>query len=146
MLRTAVLEQNDDVSNGRFDIWNQYINTFNNNPILWFIGIGDFKKHGIEMMAHNFLIEDIANYGIVGCTLLYSCCILTYRKLKRRFSSKNSYYLLLPFFIPIIGGITLHGMTNIINISMLFIGYSLYASYNSNVSTLEFYRNNNLRK
>ena len=124
--RSELLELQGDSSNGRFDIWDQYIGVLNDNPIRWFLGLGNFKNYGIENQAHNFLLEDIGGYGIVGTSLLY---FTIYKILRRQFIGQNialSYsrriFNYLPILIPIIGGITLHGLTSIINLTMLYIG------------------------
>lgn len=127
MTRTSVMEQNDDVSNGRFELWALYIATMTAQPMLWLFGLGNYTYYGIEEMAHNFLIEDIAGYGLIGVMLLYTTYIIIYRTLYKNSMSKGKkqrivLYQLLPFFVPIIGGLTLHGMTSIMNTTMLFIG------------------------
>ena len=96
-------------------------------PMLWLFGLGNYTYYGIEEMAHNFLIEDIAGYGLIGVMLLYTTYIIIYRTLYKNSMSKGKkqrivLYQLLPFFVPIIGGLTLHGMTSIMNTTMLFIG------------------------
>ena len=126
ILRNEYLARADNFSNNRFDLWAQYFSVFNSDITLWFIGLGDFNAYGIDEQAHNFLLEDIASYGLIGVSLLYYTYIKIYvkqfriaRVLNR---SKMHLFTIVPFLVPIIGGLTLHGLTNIINSTMLFLG------------------------
>lgn len=121
------LVQKDDLSNGRLNFWTNYISVFNSSPGLWWIGMGDYRYFGIENQAHNFLLEDIANYGIIGLFTLYLAYFLVYRATYRNASflagvRNTRVFQLIPFLIPIIGGMTLHGLTNIIDTTLLFMG------------------------
>ena len=126
IIRNENLQSHGDLSNNRFELWSYYISAFNSDPILWFVGLGNYQEYGILKQAHNFLIEDIAENGIIGVLLLY----LTYRKIYvRQFklskclnTIKVKAFTLLPFLVPIIGGLTLHGLTNVINTTMLYLG------------------------
>lgn len=126
LIRNENLESHGDISNHRFDLWAAYISVFNSDPILWFMGLGDYREYGILKQAHNFLIEDLAAYGIIGVSILY----LTYRSIyvhQYKFSKclnsiKMGLFSKIPFLVPIIGGLTLHGLTSIINTTMLYLG------------------------
>lgn len=127
MMKHYSLTQKEDLSNGRFNHWTNYIKVFNSDPTLWWFGLGNWNYYRLENQAHNFLIEDIANYGIIGLTLLYVTYIVIYRKTYRnaKFLSKErktKISQIVPFLIPLIGGMTLHGLTNIIDTTLFFIG------------------------
>ena len=61
----------DDVSNGRYDLWNWSISQMKRMGLTWF-GAGDYTKFQIVdvekgNVAHNFLIETWVIYGYIGC-------------------------------------------------------------------------------
>jgi len=125
-LRIEVLERSDNVSNGRFEIWQQYFNVLNSNDLYWLFGLGSFSDYGIENMAHNFLLEDVAAYGIIGVILLYFTYFGIYKRqyklVKRIKRFKFSYFFAIPFFVPLIGSLTLHGLGSIMITTMLYLG------------------------
>jgi O-antigen ligase len=145
--RNVALISQNDISNGRLDIWINYINIFNANKVLWLVGLGSYTYYGIEMMAHNFLIEDISSYGIIGVILIYLSYIVLFNKLFLNVKkyNKNQFYLkrysfivIVPLLVPIIGGITLHGLTNIPNILMIFIGiFVLIGIQNTDIGKID---------
>lgn len=63
---------NNDISNGRYELWAQYIDVFKNNSRILFFGGMDIKKYGINIVAHNMIIEQLACYGIIGSIILVS--------------------------------------------------------------------------
>lgn len=125
--RMYLLEANDNMSNGRFETWNLYISVLNSSPYMWIFGMGDYTQYGIENQAHNFLFEDLSGYGILGLLILYPTYFAIYKTLY-----KNAYiyggkpnkgiYRFLPLLVPLIGGLTLHGLVSIMNTTMLFLG------------------------
>ena len=126
-LRNEILQNNYDVSNGRFEIWGQYIVALTSSPIRLLFGLGDFTKYGIENQAHNFFIEDLAAYGIIGLLILYPTYFAIYKRQFvsiKRFSGKTriSVYRLIPLFTPIVGSLTLHGLTSIMCTTMIYLG------------------------
>ena len=137
--RNEALIEDGNITNDRIELWTRYISTFNRNKWLWFFGLGNYEYYGIDRMAHNFLIEDISDYGIVGTLLLYILDIKVFRNVYLNiegfgiFQTKAIYWL--PLLIPIIGGISLHGLTNIPNTTMLFLGVLTIAVGNTKIST-----------
>ena len=125
-LRMELLEQADNLSNGRFEIWEQYFSVLNSNDLYWLFGLGSYEDYGLEEMAHNFLIEDVASYGIIGVIILYSTYIEIYRRQYRHsFRTrpfKPTLYYKIPFLVPLIGSLTLHGLGSIMVTTMLYIG------------------------
>lgn len=124
--RSIALQKNENFSNGRDRIWREYIEVLNDNKIRWFIGIGDYTKLGIEDVAHNFLLEDISSYGLIGTGILYYIYFYIFKRYLKILSINIKYrldpFVIIPFSIPIIAGITLHGLTNIPNTLMLCSG------------------------
>ena len=55
-----------DISNERFEIWGQYIQSFIANPSFVLFGTSDVSRYGFDIVAHNFVIEQLASHGIVG--------------------------------------------------------------------------------
>lgn len=127
-LRMEVLEANDDVSNGRFELWNQYISALCSSPTSLFFGLGDYTKYGIEYQAHNFIIEDLAGYGVIGVLILYPTYFAIYRRqflaFKHFFVTKHRYgiFRLLPLVTPLFGSLTLHGLTSVMCTTMIYLG------------------------
>lgn len=69
--------QAEDISNGRYEIWNKTISQMSNNGTFLLMGAGDyynldftFGKKDEAIVAHNFLIETWVIYGVAGVLLL----------------------------------------------------------------------------
>lgn len=127
MNRIELLEANDNITNGRFEIWDLYYTAINSSYLTWLFGLGDYTKFGIEDQAHNFFIEDLAGYGILGILIIYPTYFSIYKSQyhhsKRYYGNdNNNFYRFLPLFIPLIGGLTLHGLASIMNTTMLYLG------------------------
>lgn len=138
IMRNENLERSGNISNDRFELWSMYASVFNSDPILWFSGLGDYKEYGLPKQAHNFLIEDIAAYGILGVAILYFTYWRIYLgqyKLSKKYNNITSrLFSKLPVLIPLIGGMTLHGLTSIMNTTMLYLGVlcmTMPKNYNS---------------
>ena len=66
-----------DISNGRYDLWNQTINNMKDNTNYFLFGAGDYinigavgGKNNKIYMAHNFILETWVIYGIIGTFLI----------------------------------------------------------------------------
>lgn len=90
---------NADISNGRFALWKIYFNVFCEYPAIFLFGGMDYIKFGIEMVAHNMIIEQVAAYGIIGSSILIMLYLNVYRNIKDKSCSR-----VIPFSI---GGIPL---------------------------------------
>lgn len=131
--RLSLLEQSGDISNGRFSIWREYIAVLNQSAGLWLFGLGTYSFYGLTQMAHNMVLSDIASYGLIGTIII----LFAYKAVFRRVYSSNlnnnsadtkkRVFGILPFLVPLIGGITLHSMTNFPNTVMLYIGITIFA-------------------
>lgn len=75
--------QVDDLSNGRYDIWNMTVNKMISNKAYYLFGVGDYEKLNIQygktsksFVAHNFLIETWVIYGSIGFMLIVVLLII----------------------------------------------------------------------
>lgn len=118
--RIDLLVEDDDLSNGRFALWQQYVNLFNSNKVYWLIGFGRFENAGLTYMAHNGFLEDVFEYGMVGLLLIGVSLFYIYLSASRLYKQNIGIFPFFPIFVLLIGSITLRGMTNIINLSLLF--------------------------
>ena len=131
--RSNALVAQNNISNGRFDIWKEYFDTFNSSKSLWLLGLGSYTYYGIDSVAHNFLIEDLAAYGIIGMVLIYYAYGVVFKTVAvgSRINKKKKHLItILPFFIPLIGGMTLHGISSMPNFLMMFVGIMVIFSIN----------------
>lgn len=91
----------DDLSNGRYDLWSQYISNMISNKNFLFFGAGDYTIIGASLnneikIAHNFLIEDWVTYGAVGLLLV----TMTYVIFIKNYIGPKREALKLKNFIP----------------------------------------------
>lgn len=118
--RTEVLSSKGDISNGRMDIWMQYIAKFNETKMGWLLGFGKYTNVGLDEMGHNGLIEDIANYGLIGIVIILLFISVIIRQLNKHYTIRLLSFNALPILIIVIGSFTLRSLTNIINTTLLF--------------------------
>ena len=78
-----------DLTSGRSDIWSVYLNLFASKmDVLFFgAGAGNAKQlilpiYGKAQTAHNMIIEQIADYGLVGCCFMLG---MYYKSIKKFF-------------------------------------------------------------
>ena len=131
--RTRVMEANGDISNGRFDIWQRYVQALDNTRFGWLLGFGNYTNVGLEEMGHSCFIEDISGYGIIGLILIWSILIVIHKSViihKTQILKKTVYYFV-PYIIVLTGNITLRGLTsNVVNIVMIYVSTLLVTSNN----------------
>ena len=115
--------QSVDVSNGRYEIWKQYFDMFEKNPkYLWFGGVA-VGTNGIQFVAHNMIIEQIATYGIVGSAILIPLYFTVFKKIACESFSKcvwNSYRIV-PLVVLLIVSMVSHTLLGVPQTTMLFI-------------------------
>ena len=115
--------QSVDVSNGRYEIWKQYFDAFEKNPkYLWFGGLA-VGTNGIQLVAHNMIIEQIATYGIVGSAILIPLYLSIFKKIAFESFSKyvwNSYRII-PSFVLLVVSMVSHTLLGVPQTTMLFI-------------------------
>ena len=127
LFRTQVLEANGDISNGRYEIWEEYFNAFNSSPENWWLGFGAYKNAGITEMAHNGIIEDICSNGLIGYFMIllsYGTIVKQHRRIHQ--TTKGKFYHLLPIIVLFVSSLTLRGFTNIVMLIPLYLGMILY--------------------
>lgn len=134
--------KNDDISNGRFDIWQIYIDKLKNNTGLFFFG-GQLNEYA-NMMAHNMFLEIFAGYGLLGTVIviwMYSAVFVEIRKSILRFGKNTNIRVLgfLPLVIIFITGMASHSLLNTeptldfcIGVAMIY----LYGENNTDENTL----------
>lgn len=82
----------DSISSGRLSFWKSALEIFvEKEPYLWIVGIGEEQlkvemkaRVGMSIFAHNGLINELLNNGIVGLLLLlyyYRCIFIDLRKI-----------------------------------------------------------------
>lgn len=117
-----------DLSNGRLDLWGQYISIlFTDNNIFFGLGSNAYKDYNIGHVAHSFLIEDLVSFGLLGTAVFYF--IFIYFFIRYVGKLRGQFYGLLPIVVFLVGSITLHsflGMGGIISIVVCILSMSLY--------------------
>lgn len=133
LIQQIVSPKNDDISNGRFDIWRQYFTLFREQPRVLWLGAGSYTAVGMDYAAHNFFLEQIVTYGVVGNVLLaiaygYAGRTLVGRLRARRPGLRIDVGAALPFVLVFAAGMVSHSLFSISQTFLLFIGvYCMYA-------------------
>ena len=123
----------NDISNGRFEIWNLYLTILKSNIQYLLFGIGSYEKLGISHMAHNMYIEQITMFGIVGnliIIMIYKrvCKIIkSFYKLSHT-SKRLNIYFYLPILSIFLAGFFSHIFISITNTLLYFLGLKLIYS------------------
>lgn len=106
--------KNDDISNGRFDIWKLYISKLKLDYRLFFFGgsLSDYNNR----QAHNMFIETFAGYGLFGTIIFFWLYTVVFCEIRDSIKSlgKRSVRLLgfLPFFLVFFIGMASHSLQN----------------------------------
>lgn len=82
-IERIVSPKNGDISNERFDIWKDYLVAFSKNPKFLIFGTSNLGDYDLDIVAHNFLIEQVAAYGLIGCipiSIMYVISMNTVRR------------------------------------------------------------------
>jgi len=76
--------QTEDISGSRFEIYKLYIDALKNSPYIIFgSGMQDYNlKYNLTMSSHNFFIEVISIWGIIGLVIVFLWLISLYKSLK----------------------------------------------------------------
>lgn len=117
-----------DMSNGRIEIWNLYIEKFINDITVLLFGVGsNYNRMGIPMMAHNAIIEQIATFGLVGSFFVLICywkvARLVIKKLLESYSF-SGFYNILPILVVFLSGMFSHSFMSINSTIQIFLGIS----------------------
>lgn len=127
-IERIISPKNGDISNERFDIWNEYLTVFSENPRFLFFGTSKLSDFGFDIVAHNFLLEQVASCGLVGCVpicIMYTICINLVRR--------NCIAIKQPFCVAAAALVTLlaaslfsHSLLGIPQTTLLFLGISQF--------------------
>jgi hypothetical protein len=134
----------DDISNGRFILWEQYIYVLRHDMNLFIFGQGTPLIEGISMInetkslvAHSMYIEQMVMYGLVGniivATLYYKTIGAIYITFKSRGLYKPNYRYCLNIVLIFAIGIFSHLLTSVLVTTELFIGimqFYVLSNYN----------------
>lgn len=111
-INRVLYPSHNDISNGRTELWGQYIDAWKNNPGKFYLGVGnDYTRLGVIALAHNMMFETLSAWGLlgtIGIIAFYVCCLISIaRKLKKRYVFSGVYNLL-PLLIVISSGMFSH--------------------------------------
>ena len=104
----------NDLLTGRTTVYSHFFSILNNNPLYYFFGMG-FKNYTtpfyistneIVKYAHNLYIECISLYGVPITILIL---IFIANKILRNFKINHSVIFIIPIFVLLLTGLTLHG-------------------------------------
>jgi len=119
--------RNDDVTNGRFQLWIQYYYYFLDNKFNFLIGstltTSEFYAIGITNVAHNSIIELIVEYGVIGSIIaifFFVNMIFSVFSNFKKFLS-NKFYSLIPLMVIILLSLSRHNPLNISFFTTFFI-------------------------
>lgn len=60
-----------DISNGRYELWAAYYDVFRTTPAILWLGGMNISDFGIDFVAHNMIMEQIAAHGIIGSIIIF---------------------------------------------------------------------------
>jgi O-antigen ligase len=124
-----------DISNGRFELWKEYIKVMIDNLNYLFLGVGSnsYKKLGIENVAHNAYIEMVVNYGIIGFSIIIYVFNWFWKRLARvlLYNGHESikYIGYLPLLIIIINSIPGHNIMHMGFVLQLYLSVNTLLSF-----------------
>ncbi|CYX69608.1 TPA: O-antigen ligase family protein [Streptococcus suis] len=123
--------QNVDVSNGRFDLWEQYITIFREQPIYFWFGGLSIDDSQVQYVAHNMIIEQIASFGVIGSIFilnLYISAVLVIKKYSKC-DIKIFSFTVVPLIAFLGSSMVSHTILGIPQTTMLFLCiFSLFSS------------------
>lgn len=111
-----------DVSNGRFELWEEYWKVLSNNTEHLLLGGVNPASYNLELVAHNMIIEQLASIGIIGSI----CVFFVYKAVFKNTIkiSKLSYNVNLqtisPLFSFLVAGMVSHTLLGLPQTMMLF--------------------------
>lgn len=135
-----------DISGSRLDLWIQYYDFLKANTRYLLFGTGAnldiLNNNGIYQVAHNFIIELIVNWGIIGAGITY----FLFRRIRKsiigqgvRVLQAKQYRALIPLSILLILSLTRHSPLNIsfttqfaISCMVIFVESTMYSINNCN--------------
>lgn len=129
-----------DVSNGRFDIWNNYINLFIEHPRYLWLGGMNRQTLNLGYVAHNLIIEHLAYIGIIG-----NCIIaILYRYIYKIHIRTNklkyniNYFTIAPLVSFIGAGMVSHTLLALPQTIILYITLFTITKENDKKNSLDY--------
>lgn len=134
MVKKIVSPKGGDISNGRFTLWEEYINTWGKDTFWIFWGAGTYTNMGFKSMAHNMIIEQLTQLGIIGNILIINLYYITYVTIKKNWNKKmqRMSYSFMPAVLVInifVAGMTGHSFLSIINTTIFWLGVLLMFAF-----------------
>ncbi len=104
----------NDISNGRFDLWQHYVEVFTSDIRLFFFG-GPIEEYG-GIQAHNMFLEIFALFGVCGAGIVFWMYGVVFYEIRKSVVSlgKGKMRLLgfLPLAVLLITGMASHTLLN----------------------------------
>lgn len=115
--------ESNDISNGRFDIWDQYILFFSNHIEYLLFGGVNFGNSNIDMVAHNMILEQLASIGLVGSLIVFALYRNVFLEIKHRLNLKYKINLmtLAPLISFLTASMAAHSLLGLPQTVILFI-------------------------
>lgn len=124
--------KDNDISNGRLDLWKMYIDALMNDAKLFFFG-GDSESYP-RLVAHNIFIEIWAEYGLIGFGIvcwIYTAVFMEIRNAIIRFGkSKIKVISFLPFAMVFVMGMASHTLIGTVPTVTFCMGTAMIYLYN----------------
>lgn len=130
---------NQDVSNGRFELWDQYITVFFEHPEYFLfggLGIGQFQ---IGFVAHNMIIEQIASVGVVGSLLFIALYLDVYFDIARACGARVVVFsdFVVPLLSLMAASMVSHTLLGVPQTMLLLLsGIALFSNVNKKIGRL----------
>ncbi|WP_335921483.1 O-antigen ligase family protein [Shewanella chilikensis] len=115
-LDRVVNPRQGDISNNRFDLWLAYLFFWLSDFRSILLGFGSYnitERLGVDEVAHNFIIEALVSYGVIGF-LLTILFLRSLWKMSLQGVRRDKIILLLPLLITIQVALTGHGLMSIV--------------------------------
>ncbi len=126
----------NDISNGRFDLWQHYFDVFFNDMRLFFLG-GPLDKYG-GIQAHNMFIEIFALFGVFGAMIVFWMYGTVFYEIRKAVVSlgKGKIRLLgfLPLVVLLVTGMASHTLLNTEPTVNFCLGIAMIYFYGENDS------------
>lgn len=91
--RFSVNNTLSDLTTGRTDIWNNYFNEFDEDPLLLFFGKGFTKILVNDKSTHNTILQSVYQFGIVGTVFLIGWMVFYIRLLMEKAKIKRKTFI-----------------------------------------------------
>ena len=115
--------QAQDISNGRYELWEQYINIFKSYPFHLWLGGVNAEVYGIQLVAHNMILEQLACFGIVGSLFITYIYCSAYMNIKNESYSYIEWksHRIVPMVSLLVVSLVSHTLLGVPQTIMLFL-------------------------